>query len=169
MLVDDMLRDLVERISLISHVRGLRIHTRLPIVIPQRVTGQLLNTLEEFEKPVVVVLHSNHARELDEHVRHACELLRSVRNVTLLNQSVLLRDVNDDADVLTELSERLFACGVLPYYLHQLDRVRGAAHFEVPVSIGRQLITTIRSRLPGFLVPRYVQEIAGQPNKTVLL
>lgn len=169
MLVDERLRALAAQLHHLRHVQRLRIHTRLPVVIPQRVTADLVELLRDFSRPVTLVLHSNHPRELDEHVRVACSNLRSAGNITLLNQAVLLRGVNDDLETLQLLSERLFACGILPYYLHQLDRVRGAHHFEVPVERGRELIQTLRDRLSGYLVPRYVQEIPNRDSKTVLL
>jgi len=168
-LVDERLRALAAQLHHIKHVERLRIHTRLPIVIPQRVTRELVDLLQDFSRPVAIVLHSNHPRELDDHVRLACSNLRSAGNVTLLNQSVLLRGVNDRFETLRELSERLFECGVLPYYLHQLDRVSGSQHFEVPQTEGRQLIEQLRNSLPGYLVPRYVQEIPERMAKTILL
>jgi L-lysine 2,3-aminomutase len=113
----------------------------------------------------VVVLHANHPNELDASVEAACARLREA-GATLLNQSVLLRGVNDDAAALAGLSERLFACGVLPYYLHQLDRVRGTAHFEVPDARARGLVDGLRARLPGYLVPRLVRELPGESAKT---
>jgi L-lysine 2,3-aminomutase len=115
----------------------------------------------------VVVVHANHPREIDEHVRQA--LLRLAEaGVTLLNQSVLLRGVNDDARVLAELSRRLLECRTLPYYLHQLDRVAGAAHFEVPEGVGRAIIEVLRRTLPGYLVPRHVRETAGELSKQAI-
>jgi L-lysine 2,3-aminomutase len=116
---------------------------------------------------VVVVIHANHTNELDDEVAAAMGRLKST-GATLLNQSVLLAGVNDDASTQIDLSKRLLAIGVLPYYLHQLDQVIGTSHFEVPVSRGLEIIATMRAALPGFAVPRYVQEIPGQPNKTVL-
>ena len=164
-LVDDAFSWLVTQIDQVSHVRRLRIHTRLPVVIPQRVTETLSTTLRSTRCAAVVVLHINHANEVDERVAVAIERMRSA-GVTLLNQAVLLRDINDTIEAQCEFSERLGDVGVVPYYLHQLDRVIGAAHFEVDQSKGVQLIDEMRSRLPGYLVPRYVRETAGQPNKT---
>ena len=167
-LVDDRLRALAAQLHHIRHVQRLRIHTRLPIVIPQRVTRELVELLQDFSRPVAIVLHSNHPRELDDQVRLACSNLRSAGNVTLLNQAVLLRGVNDCLETLSQLSERLFECGVLPYYLHQLDRVSGSQHFEVPQADGLRLIEQLRNSLPGYLVPRYVQEVPDRMAKTVL-
>jgi EF-P beta-lysylation protein EpmB len=125
------LAELTRALAEIPHLRRLRIHTRLPIVLPERVDAELLDWLRKLPLPKVMVLHANHANEIDETVAEACQGLRDA-GVSLLNQSVLLRGINDSADALAELSERLIACGILPYYLHQLDRVQGAAHFEVP-------------------------------------
>ena len=169
---DESLENILERIAKIEHVQRVRLHTRLPIVIPQRVPDRLLESLWSFGKSrtgrqVVVVVHSNHENELDDTV---CDSLRLLdQSVTqMLNQSVLLAGVNDCADTLVKLSERLLTANVLPYYLHQLDPINGTSHFEVPIEKGRALIDAIRARLPGYAVPRYVQELEGEPNKTVL-
>ncbi len=167
MLTDVRLGQLIARLEAIPHLRRLRIHTRLPIVLPDRVTDQLLGILAESRLTPIVVVHSNHAAE----VVADCEasLRRLVRaGVTVLNQAVLLRGVNDSADALEELSESLINVGVMPYYLHQLDRVSGAAHFEVDPDVGRRLIAELRKRLPGYAVPRYVQEITGEAHKTII-
>jgi EF-P beta-lysylation protein EpmB len=167
MLVDSRLAALVEKIESIEHVTRLRIHTRLPIVVPMRVTEELLAWLTGTRLTPVMVVHANHAQELAEDVAAALDELRHA-GVILLNQAVLLRGVNDSVDAQQALSERLIELGVVPYYLHQLDRVAGAAHFEVPVDEGRRIVEELRTRLPGYMVPRYVQEIAGEANKTVL-
>lgn len=166
-LPDDKLAAFVEALDGIPHLRRLRLHTRLPIVLPQRVDAALLGWLSATRLRKVVVLHANHARELDDEVRAACEALRR-GGATLLNQSVLLRGVNDSVEALGDLSERLLACGVLPYYLHALDRVNGSAHFEVDEAAAGDLMRGIAARLPGYLVPKLVREIAGEPAKTVL-
>ncbi|MFZ1837253.1 MAG: EF-P beta-lysylation protein EpmB, partial [Dokdonella sp.] len=148
----------------IAHVRRLRIHSRLPIVLPQRVDQELLAWLERLPIQKILVVHANHANEIDETVAAACaELTRA--GVTLLNQSVLLRRVNDSIEALVELSERLLACSILPYYLHQLDRVAGTAHFEVADALAIQLVEQMRGLLPGYLVPRLVREMAGAASK----
>lgn len=187
MLTDPRLAALVERLDAVSHLRRLRLHTRLPIVLPDRVTSELLTTLASTRLTTAVVVHANHPNEL---VGDCAEALRKLtlgstsrhrpsspweegteaveRRIVVLNQTVLLRGVNDDADVLADLSERLFDLGVLPYYLHQLDRVDGAAHFEVREEWGRELVAELHRRLPGYLVPKYVREIAGQPGKTAV-
>jgi len=165
MLTDTRLAALVVRLESISHLRRLRVHTRLPIVLPDRVTSDLLDLLQSTRFSVAVVIHANHPNEL---VGDCAEAVRSMTAVgtTLLNQAVLLRGVNDDAATLADLAERLFDLGVLPYYLHQLDRVAGAAHFEVSEARGRELVAELRSRLPGYLVPRHVRETAGETSKT---
>lgn len=144
----------------IAHVRRLRIHTRYPLVLPDRINAGLLNWLAKLPLKTVVVIHANHPREIDNATRSACESLRAV-GVTLLNQSVLLSGVNDDEATLTQLSEALFDAGVLPYYLHLLDKVHGAAHFEVDTARALQLHAALVAQLPGYLVPRLVREVAG--------
>jgi KamA family protein len=148
-------------------VKRLRIHTRLPVVLPERVDDGLTAWLSAMPLQKVVVLHANHANEFDASVDAACTALAR-SGCTLLNQAVLLRGINDDTAVLAALSERLFAAGVLPYYLHQLDRVVGAAHFEVDDVRALALIDELRQRLPGYLVPRLVREIAGEKSKSPL-
>ena len=164
---DQLLADLVTQLESIAHLRRLRIHTRLPIVIPERVTSDFAQLLAGTRLQTVVVLHANHANELNQHVAQSLRQLSST-GAMLLNQAVLLRGVNDSVDALRQLSERLLELRVMPYYLHQLDRVAGGAHFEVPVAEGLELIRQLRATLPGYAVPRYVQEIAGEPNKRVL-
>ncbi len=161
------LAELTARLGDIPHLRRLRIHTRLPVVLPERVDAELIHWLRALPWPVAVVIHANHANEFDAHVDAALERLRAV-GVTLLNQAVLLRGVNDDVDTLAALSERSFAAGVLPYYLHQLDRVQGAAHFEVPDDTARALHSALTARLSGYLVPKLVREVAGDPGKRPL-
>lgn len=164
---DRQLAWLVEQLEGIPHLKRLRIHTRLPVVIPDRVDNALLGWLASTRFQKVVVLHINHANEIDQAVVDACARLKQA-GVTLLNQSVLLRDVNDSVDTLTTLSERLFEAGVLPYYLHVLDPVQGAAHFDVSDEEARELVAELRDYLPGFLMPRLVREIPGKASKTPL-
>ncbi|MCL4206405.1 MAG: EF-P beta-lysylation protein EpmB [Pirellulaceae bacterium] len=166
-LVDSQLARLAEMIAGVPHVRRLRIHTRMPIVIPARVTREFTGWLTGLRVTPVLVVHANHAQELSADVQQSLTSLADA-GVMLLNQSVLLRGVNDDADALVELSRRLLDCRVLPYYLHQLDRVAGAAHFEVPVERGISLVEQMRGRLPGYAVPRYAREVAGEASKQVL-
>jgi KamA family protein len=167
-LVDESLGRLVAQLRGVSHLKRIRIHTRLPVMIPQRVTEKLLDMFsDQHRQQTVMVIHSNHANELDATVHEALRKIAAA-GITLLNQSVLLRGVNDSAEALVALSERLLECGVLPYYLHKNDPIIGTAHFEVSVERGIELINALRAVLPGYAVPRFVQEIAGQPNKTVL-
>jgi EF-P beta-lysylation protein EpmB len=163
-LADDRLAGLAAAIAGISHVRRLRIHTRLPVVLPERVDEALVGWIEAFPLPVVVVIHANHPNEIDDSVVRALGALAAA-GATLLNQAVLLRGVNDSSETLEELSRRLFDCRVLPYYLHLLDRVAGAAHFEVGEARALEIMESLEARLPGYLVPRLVREIEGAPSK----
>jgi EF-P beta-lysylation protein EpmB len=166
-LATSKLEELGHGLAELPHVVRLRIHTRLPVVLPERIDAALLAWLRALPLQKVVVLHANHANELDAGVDEACARLRDA-GCTLLNQSVLLRGVNDQADILAQLSERLFAAGVLPYYLHQLDRVRGVAHFEVDDARARALVDALRAQLPGYLVPKLVRELSGETSKRPL-
>ncbi|MCA9041246.1 MAG: EF-P beta-lysylation protein EpmB [Planctomycetaceae bacterium] len=167
MLTDVRLRELHDLLSEIPHLTRLRIHTRLPIVLPSRVNAELLSLLASSRFSVVVVVHANHPREIIGDCAVGLSRLKQA-GLSLLNQSVLLKGINDNIDALVELSERLVQEGVLPYYLHQLDRVKGVSHFEVLPQRGRELIRELRSRLPGYAVPRYVQERPGESAKTVI-
>lgn len=158
------LEELTRGLADLPHVIRLRIHTRLPVVLPERVDGAFTQWLAALPLQKVVVLHANHANEFDATVDAACARLREA-GATLLNQSVLLAGVNDDADALASLCERSFAAGVLPYYLHQLDKVSGAAHFEVSDDHALALLDELRGRLPGYLVPKLVRELPGDPSK----
>jgi EF-P beta-lysylation protein EpmB len=158
------LEELTRGLAELSHVVRLRIHTRLPVVLPERVDEALADWLAALPLQKVVILHANHANEFDGPVDAACARLRAT-GATLLNQSVLLRGVNDSVEALGGLSERAFAAGVLPYYLHQLDRVQGAAHFEVDDQRALDLVEGMRTRLPGYLVPRLVRELPGDLSK----
>jgi EF-P beta-lysylation protein EpmB len=163
-LSDARLTQLTDALAGIPHVKRVRVHTRQPVVLPSRVDDGLLAWLRGIPRPVVIVLHINHPNEIDGQVRAACAALRST-GVTLLNQSVLLRGVNDDVDTLQRLSCALMEAGVLPYYLHLQDRVRGTAHFEVDESVARELIDGLMRRLSGYLVPKLVREVAGAASK----
>ncbi len=163
-LSDRRLADLARRLEGIAHLRRLRVHTRLPIVLPERVTDELLGWLGATRLKTVMVVHANHANEIDASVGDALARLKRA-GVALLNQSVLLRGVNDEADALIALSEKLFQAGVLPYYLHLLDKVRGAAHFGVNESEAAHLMAELNARLPGYLAPRLVREEPGAPGK----
>ncbi|UCH52742.1 MAG: EF-P beta-lysylation protein EpmB [Pseudomonadota bacterium] len=166
-LSDRKLTELVRALDVIPHLDRLRVHTRLPIVLPERITDDLVALLTGIALTPVVVVHANHANEIDAAVRGAVARLRDA-GISVLNQSVLLRGVNDDVDALAQLSETLFAAGALPYYLHLLDPVHGAAHFDVEEARARALIAQLAARLPGYLVPRLVRELAGSASKQVL-
>lgn len=172
MLNDCQLEDLILHLDQIPSITRIRIHTRMPVVIPQRLTDKLVDLLGNNKRSAktaktIVVLHVNHPNELDSEVCRSIEKLIGSGGV-LLSQTVLLRGVNDSLHTLAELFERLIDLGIIPYYLHQLDRVAGATHFEVPIEKGCDLITKLRTRLPGYAVPRYVREIPGEPGKVVL-
>ncbi len=166
-LSDRRLGALLAELERIPHLERLRIHSRQPIVLPERVDDGLLDLLARTRLRPILVIHANHPREIDETVRRVLERLAGI-GVTLLNQSVLLRGVNDTVPTLVELSEVLFAARVLPYYLHLLDRVQGAAHYEVNETEASTIMEVLRQRLPGYLVPRLVREQPGQLAKTPL-
>lgn len=166
-LSDAKLTQLIHALAALPHVERLRLHTRLPVVLPERITNDLCALLTCTRLAGVVVLHANHPNEIDAHVAGALARMRRSA-ITLLNQSVLLRDVNDNADVLCALSESLFRAGVLPYYLHLLDPVAGAAHFNVDAATAQALWTQMTDRLPGYLVPKLVREEPGAPAKTIV-
>jgi L-lysine 2,3-aminomutase len=167
LLDDETLREWFLYISQIPHVLRIRIHTRLPVVIPQRVTPELIDVLHSTRLLPLIVLHINHPQEIDETVSEAISRL-AASGILLLCQSVLLAGVNDAPETLAGLYERLAGLRVLPYYLHQLDRVLGAHHFDVPIVRGREIVQELRRRLPGYLVPRYVQELPGEQAKVPL-
>ena len=167
MLTDHRLGELIQRLEAIPHLRRLRIHSRLPIVLPDRVTDELLELLTSSRLTPVMVVHANHPRELTGDCSHAVRTLVRA-GITTLNQAVLLRGINDSLEVLYELCERLVDLGAIPYYLNQLDRVRGAAHFEVSDATGRELVAELRRRLPGYAVPRFVRDEQGWPHKRPL-
>ena len=166
-LTDARLYALTDRLKGINHLRTLRIHTRLPVVLPARVDDGLITWIRSQTVRVVMVIHCNHPNEIDDSVIAALDKLGAA-GATLLNQSVLLRNINDSVDTLEGLSHQLFDAGVLPYYLHQLDRVQGAAHFEVDIKHAREIESGLRAVLPGYLVPRLVQEVPGESGKTPL-
>lgn len=162
---DEHLAWLVKAIETIPHVKRLRIHTRLPIVIPNRITDSLVSTLINTRLKAAIVFHINHPQEIDPAVTQAVKKLRD-NSIPLFNQSVLLKGVNDNADVLAELSETIFDIGIQPYYLHLLDKVQGAAHFDIEENEAINITNQLMTILPGFLMPKLVREIAGEPNKT---
>ncbi len=164
---DAKLRILFTQLENINSLTSLRIHTRLPVVLPSRITSNLLHLLKNSRFRITMVIHANHANELGEDEQQGLKQLHSA-GITLLNQSVLLKDVNDDATSLIQLSRRLHACFTLPYYLHMLDPVQGAMHFDTSKQLAVTLINTLRAQLPGYLVPQLVQEISGNESKTAI-
>lgn len=165
---DSQLFPLLDSLDEIPHLKCVRIHTRAPIFYPPRITDDLISHLRKMKKTLWMVLHINHPDELDLAVREKIKALNDA-GVPLLQQGVLLRGVNDSVTTLKNLYETLIQLRVIPYYLHQLDHVTGAAHFEVPISRGRELICALRTLLPGYAVPRYVQEIPGELSKITLV
>lgn len=166
-LADHKLAEFADALDAIPHLRRLRIHTRQPIVLPERVDERLLAWLGRGRLQRIIVLHANHPNELDHTVEAALKPLRTL-GVTLLNQAVLLQGINDRTGTLAALSERLSECGILPYYLHLLDRVQGSAHFEVTEDKARALMRELAALLPGYLVPRLVREESGAYSKTTI-
>ena len=166
-LPDADLARLVHQLAEIPHVRRLRIHTRLPVLIPQRVNDELIDLARGGGLPAIMVVHVNHPAEIDCHVAGALHRLVDA-GIPVLSQSVLLRGINDRSGVLVELYQRLIDLRVIPYYLHQLDPVLGAAHFEAPIATGMRLMAELRARLPGYAVPRYVRETPGGTSKEIL-
>lgn len=164
-LSNETLQFLLEQIASIPHIKRVRFHTRFPMGIPERIDAELLNFISRYPLPLWIVIHANHAREFDSDIFAALKELRH-HGAIILCQSVLLKGINNCADTLVELCELLVNNGIIPYYLHQLDRVQGTKHFEVPEEEGKKLITEISTRLPGFAVPKYVREIAGAPSKS---
>ena len=162
---DDHLSWLANEIAAIPHIKRLRIHSRLPVVLPERISHDFVEWFTALPLQKVLVLHANHANEMSESLKSRLNTLRA-KGVTLLNQSVLLKGINDSGEAISNLSESLFEAGVLPYYLHVLDKVQGASHFYVSDDEGRQIMEEAIKRLPGFLVPKLVREIGGQPGKT---
>ena len=163
---DHFLSWLTEQIETIDHIKRLRIHTRLPVVIPSRVDRYLLQWLAKTRLKPTLVLHINHANEIDLGVQQMVGKLKNI-GINVLNQSVLLKGINDSADALICLSEKLFDSDIMPYYLHLLDPVQGASHFDIPPEKARQLYQKIQAELPGFLLPKLVREIPGKKSKTL--
>lgn len=157
----------ISSIEEIEHVKILRFHTRIPVVLPNRVNDGLIAILKKTRLQITCVCHVNHPNELDDSVRKATQKLIAI-GVTLLNQSVLLKNINDDSQVLIALSKKLFECGILPYYLHLFDKVLGAQHFDVPIEEAKLLHQQLTAQLPGYLVPKLVQEQPGADSKVAL-
>lgn len=162
---DRQLGWLTEKFNQIPHIQRLRIHTRLPVVIPDRINEELLGWLKQTRLQTIMVLHLNHPNEIDIAFTQAIDRLQAAK-ITLLNQSVLLKGINDNSEVLIQLSEKLFQLGILPYYLHLFDPVAQAAHFDVNIDEAKQIYQDMQTKLPGYLLPRLVREIPGESSKT---
>lgn len=166
MLSDAKLAELISQLDDIPHLQRLRIHSRLPVVLPSRITDGLLSLLERTRLTTCVVIHANHSQEIGSDEQSALQQLSRV--ASLLNQSVLLKDINDTVEAQSALNERLFDCQVIPYYLHLLDPVEGAAHFDVSEAAGKEMIRQLNARLPGYLVPKLVREVSGESSKVAV-
>jgi EF-P beta-lysylation protein EpmB len=164
---DDLLKAFSQKLLDISHIKTLRIHSRMPIVIPERITNAFIDYLEKLPLQKILVIHCNHPNEINNDVKYALKKLNS-SNITLLNQSVLLKNINDHENILIQLSEKLWDINILPYYLHLLDKVKGTAHFDVNELTAKKLIKKMQEKLPGYLVPRLVREVPGEKHKTMV-
>ncbi|MDC9728695.1 MAG: EF-P beta-lysylation protein EpmB [Methyloprofundus sp.] len=167
LLTDQRIQHLLQNLAEIPHIKRVRFHTRLPIVLPSRITTELSKLLQNTPLAVIIVTHCNHPNELSVDVNQACLKLKQ-SNITLLNQSVLLKNINNNIETLTQLSEKLFSCGILPYYLHTLDKAKGTAHFDIQSKEAIHLHQLLQKRLSGYLVPKLVKEEPGKASKTLL-
>lgn len=166
-LSDEVLAQILGKLAKFSHIKRIRFHTRFPIGIPERIDESFLKLIAQVPQQIYFVIHCNHPRELDQDIFDRLKALQRL-GCLILNQAVLLKEVNDNVATLQQLAEQLVNQGIIFYYLHQLDRVQGAVHFEVEEEKGLALIAEMAKQLPGYAVPKYVREIAGEPNKTVL-
>jgi len=164
---DKQLIELIEQLEALPQLTRLRIHTRLPVVIPSRITSTLINSLQHSRLKIIMVLHINHAQEIDDPFASAMQRCHQA-GIQLLNQGVLLKGINDNVESLVALSEALFSVNILPYYLFLLDKVQGAAHFDITETRAQQLHQQMQAELPGYLVPRLSREVAGQKSKTLI-
>lgn len=167
LLSDAKLFSLLQQLDTIKHLKRIRIHSRIPIVLPSRITTAFCDMFSSITKSIVFVVHSNHANELSHSVKLACKKIKAC-DITLLNQSVLLKEINDNAQTLSALSEKLFTFGIMPYYLHLLDKATGTGHFEVNQKTAIALMDQVKKQLPGYLVPKLVREQAGAANKIII-
>jgi EF-P beta-lysylation protein EpmB len=165
---DHMIQLFCDKLLSIPHITTLRIHSRMPIVLPERITDEFINYFKNFPLRKIVVLHINHPNEINTEVSSAISKLQKA-NIILLNQAVLLKNINDHAQTLINLSKKLWECSVLPYYLHLLDKVSGIAHFDVDEKSAQQLLKKLQENLPGYLVPKLVREVPGEKHKTLML
>ena len=163
---DHELAWLIKQLENVPHLQRLRIHSRLPVVIPERITDELCQLLAESHLQSIFVSHINHGNEIDQHLTHAIQKLKRT-GVTLLNQSVLLKGINDNAQTLKTLSDKLFAAGILPYYLHLFDKVDAGSHFYIDDESAVKIYRELQAMTSGYLVPKLAREIAGEPNKTL--
>lgn len=168
LLSDAKLSDLIGELDGIGHLQRIRIHSRLPIVLPARITPALCATLAASSKSVIMVVHCNHANEIGRSVVSACQKLKA-QGTALFNQAVLLRHVNDNVEALRQLSEKLFNAGIIPYYLHLLDKAIGTGHFEIPEATALHFMEQLQNSLPGYLVPKLVKEVTGAPAKQTVI
>jgi KamA family protein len=166
-LSDNKLTELLNKLALIPHLKCIRIHSRYPIVAPERITPQLLVTLKKCPIQIILVLHINHANEINSTNDSSLKQLHQ-QGILLFNQSVLLKGINDSVIALTQLSEKLIAYHIIPYYLHCLDPVSGSAHFELKEHAIKNIYQQLREILPGYMLPRLVREIAGKKSKTAI-
>ncbi|STX27721.1 lysine 2,3-aminomutase [Legionella beliardensis] len=164
---DKVLENFIHQLEAVRHIKTIRFHTRVPVVLPERIDDSFLEILTKTALHKVLVLHCNHPQELDAQVKNACQKLRQI-NCIILNQSVLLKGINDNVETLTNLSHSLFDCGVLPYYLHLLDKVDGAAHFDLPLEEASRIYQQLKAQLPGYLLPRLAFEEPGAVSKTLV-
>lgn len=163
------LDNLFMQLSQIDHIKIIRFHTRMPIVIPDRIDQEFINILNKYNKfKIILVTHCNHPNELDAEIKSKMELLIK-NNITLFNQSVLLKNINNCPKILTDLSYKLFDYKIIPYYLHLLDQVQGASHFDIEINQAKQIMQQLKTNLPGYLVPKLVKEIPGEVSKTVIV
>ena len=154
---DKLLGSLIEKISAIPHIKHLRFHSRIPIILPERITSEFIQLFDNTRLRVIMVVHANHANEIDDQTKIMAKQLKQA-NIHLLNQTVLLKNINDSATILANLSHALFDCGIQPYYLHLLDKVNGSAHFDIPVETAKHLYDELQSLVSGYLVPKLVCE-----------
>ena len=166
-LSDRRLSELFDKLEAIPHIKRIRLHTRTPVVLPQRITNDLIKRLSSSRKSICIVLHANHPNEITQELAAALAPLKNA-GVSLLNQSVLLKGINDSSAILSELSEKLFSVGALPYYCHLLDPVQGAAHFDVDKLAAEKIEAELKATLPGYLVPKFVREVPHASSKVVL-
>lgn len=164
---DKMLQNFTDKLNSVPHIKRLRLHSRMPIVLPERITPSFIEWISSLKQKPILVVHCNHPQELSPEVTAAMDLLQKAR-VVLLNQTLLLKGINDHVDILAELNESLFAAGIQPYYLHVLDKVQGTAHYDLSLTTAQQLYTALLSRQSGYLVPKLACEQPGAPAKTLL-